>query len=76
MATSPLTEENMASSKFSKVIFPEPSSVASTIAIKSASAIVVSVANSFRSRLNVCVVPSPVVAASESIPVPPVMVAT
>ena len=76
MAISPLTEAKMASSRFSNVILPEPSSVASTIAIKSASAIVVSVDNSFKSKLRVCVVPSPLVAAVESTPVPPVIVPT
>ena len=50
---SPLTELNMASSKFSKVILPDALSVASTIAIKSSSAIVVSVVSSLRLRLNV-----------------------
>ena len=49
IAISPETEAKIASSKFSKVIFPEPLSVASTIAIKSSSAIVVSVVNSFKS---------------------------
>ena len=47
---SPETDANIASSKFSKVILPEPLSVASTIAIKSASAIVVSVVSSLRSN--------------------------
>jgi len=53
MAISPLTDAKIASSKFSKVILPEALSVASTIAIKSSSAIDVSVVSSFKSNAKV-----------------------
>ena len=67
---SPLTELNIASSKFSKVIFLEPLSVTSTNGIKSSSAIEVTVINSFKSNARVTVL----VEALVSIPVPPAIV--
>ena len=73
---SPLTLPNISSSKLLNVIFCEPSSVSSTITTKSAWAIVVSVPNSFKSKDKLCAIPSPEVAPLESIPVPPVIVAT